>query len=216
MKQPWLNLKYYPGICLEELRKTEKKTQNWRSLVEIWSRFLPKTKQIFYPRSMTWQLMGGTRTSDRPNVSHSTACQAPVPVASCRKAIEQQGCMSPRTCSLSARSASVSKTCLLYPGPLWQHTWTKRSILQIFLAYLRVGFEVLTAVVMKSSIFWDITPCSPLKVNRSFGGTCRFHLQGRKISLARNQRESRWQADPEDGGYMFLENVGWLSTDYKA
>jgi hypothetical protein len=30
-----------------------------------------------------------------------------------------------------------------------------------------VGFEVLTAVVMKSPIFWDITPCSPLKVNRS-------------------------------------------------
>jgi hypothetical protein len=28
-----------------------------------------------------------------------------------------------------------------------------------------VGFEVLTAVVMKSSIFWDITSCSPLKVN---------------------------------------------------
>jgi hypothetical protein len=28
-----------------------------------------------------------------------------------------------------------------------------------------VGFEVLTAVVMKSSIFWDIMPRSPLKVN---------------------------------------------------
>jgi hypothetical protein len=28
-----------------------------------------------------------------------------------------------------------------------------------------VGFEVLTAVVMKSTIFWDITPCSPLSVN---------------------------------------------------
>jgi hypothetical protein len=25
-----------------------------------------------------------------------------------------------------------------------------------------VGFEVLTAVVMKSTIFWDVTPCSPL------------------------------------------------------
>jgi hypothetical protein len=48
-----------------------------------------------------------------------------------------------------------------------------------------VGFEVLTAVVMKSSIFWDITPCSLLKVNRSFGGTYRLHLQGWKISRAR-------------------------------
>jgi hypothetical protein len=33
------------------------------------------------------------------------------------------------------------------------------------------GFEVLTAVVMKSTIFWDITPYSPLKINRRFGGT---------------------------------------------
>jgi hypothetical protein len=28
---------------------------------------------------------------------------------------------------------------------------------------------------MKSSVFWDITPCRPLKVNRSFGG-CKRHF----------------------------------------
>jgi hypothetical protein len=63
-----------------------------------------------------------------------------------------------------------------------------------------IGFEVLTAVVMKSTIFWDITPCSPLSVNQS---------------------ESGWQAElfhagfllglffgPEDGGDMFLRNIG--------
>jgi hypothetical protein len=33
----------------------------------------------------------------------------------------------------------------------------------------KAGFEVLIAVVMKSSIFCDITPCSPIKVNRRFG-----------------------------------------------
>jgi hypothetical protein len=27
------------------------------------------------------------------------------------------------------------------------------------------------AVVMKTTIFWDITPCSPLKVSRRFGKT---------------------------------------------
>jgi hypothetical protein len=43
-----------------------------------------------------------------------------------------------------------------------------------------VGFEALTAVVMKSTHFWHITPCSPLSVNRHFGGTYRLHLQGRK------------------------------------
>jgi hypothetical protein len=28
-------------------------------------------------------------------------------------------------------------------------------------------------LIKKSTIFWDITPCSPLKVNRRFGGTYR-------------------------------------------
>jgi hypothetical protein len=56
-----------------------------------------------------------------------------------------------------------------------------------------VRFEVLTAVVMKSSIFWDITPYNPLKVNCRFGGSCRLYLHGRRISQARNQRESRWK-----------------------
>jgi hypothetical protein len=40
-----------------------------------------------------------------------------------------------------------------------------------------VGFEVLTAVVMKSTIFWDMTSCRPLKVNWRFGGTYRLHLE---------------------------------------
>jgi hypothetical protein len=59
---------------------------------------------------------------------------------------------------------------------------------------------------MKSIIFWDITPCSPLIANGRFGGIHHL-LQGRKIIGARNQRESMWQAgffldlffDPEDG-----------------
>jgi hypothetical protein len=131
------------------------------------------------------------------------------------------------------------------------------------------GFEVLKAVVIKNTIFWDTTPCSTLSVNGRFEGTHRLHLQGRKISWARKQRESRWQAegachllsrwflaqlifltlkmepicsfetsvdsqrvasrgsfppaftlvyfsayffDLENGGDMFLRNVGWHST----
>jgi hypothetical protein len=31
-----------------------------------------------------------------------------------------------------------------------------------------VGSEVFTAAIMKTSIFWDITPCSPLNVNPMF------------------------------------------------
>jgi hypothetical protein len=41
-------------------------------------------------------------------------------------------------------------------------------------------------------ILWDITPCIPLKVN----GSLFF--------------------DPEDGGDMFLRNVGWISMKYTA
>jgi hypothetical protein len=58
------------------------------------------------------------------------------------------------------------------------------------LMFVLVAFEVLTAVVMKISIFWDVMSCSPLKVNRRFGGTCRLHLQGWRISQARNQHEA--------------------------
>jgi hypothetical protein len=41
-----------------------------------------------------------------------------------------------------------------------------------------------------------MTPCSSLKVNLLFGGTYRLHLQGRKISQGKNQREISWQAKP--------------------
>jgi hypothetical protein len=50
----------------------------------------------------------------------------------------------------------------------------------IELAY--VGFEVLTAVVMKSFFFWDKTPCSLLKANRRLRGTGLLHPQGQRIS----------------------------------
>jgi hypothetical protein len=62
--------------------------------------------------------------------------------------------------------------------------------------FTKAGFDVLTAMVMNSSIFWDITSCIPLKVNRRFEGICRLYLQGRRISQARNQGEVRWKAEP--------------------
>jgi hypothetical protein len=40
-----------------------------------------------------------------------------------------------------------------------------------------IGYEVITAVTMMSSVVWDITLCSAAKVNQSFGGTYCFHLQ---------------------------------------
>jgi hypothetical protein len=60
-------------------------------------------------------------------------------------------------------------------------------------------------VVMKSPIFWDITPCSPLKVNRRFGGIYRLNFHDRNISQARNQGESNWQAKPP----YFIQDRLW-------
>jgi hypothetical protein len=79
-----------------------------------------------------------------------------------------------------------------------------------------VWFEVLTAVVIKSSILWDITPSSPLEVNRRFGGTCRLHLQGWRISLLYVGFLFGLFFVPEDGGDMLLRNVGCLSAEYTA
>jgi hypothetical protein len=42
---------------------------------------------------------------------------------------------------------------------------------------------------MKNSIFWDAALCSPVKVKIPFGKTYRLHLQGRRVSQARNQHE---------------------------
>jgi hypothetical protein len=64
----------------------------------------------------------------------------------------------------------------------------------------------------QQDIFWDIKPCSLLKINRSFGETYRLYLQDR-ISRARNQRESRWRYIAEESalrGVMvsfFVRNI---------
>jgi hypothetical protein len=63
---------------------------------------------------------------------------------------------------------------------------------------------VLTAVVIKSYIFWDIMPCSLLKINRRFGGPCRLNIQGQRISREINQRESRWHAEQSNYNFMQL------------
>jgi hypothetical protein len=73
---------------------------------------------------------------------------------------------------------------------------------------------------MKSSVFLDITLYSRLTINRSFGGTYRFHLQGRRICHARNQRQAGSKQTlffgPKYGGKMFLPNIGCFSTDCMA
>jgi hypothetical protein len=50
--------------------------------------------------------------------------------------------------------------------------------------------------IFKSYIFCDITVCSLLQVNCCLGITHCLHSQGRRITVGRNQRESRWYAVP--------------------
>jgi hypothetical protein len=73
-----------------------------------------------------------------------------------------------------------------------------------YTSYLRdyVGFEVLTEIIMKGSVFWDIAPCGPVQVENSFRGTslacCLLHAYFLPGLLF----------DPEDVGDILLRNVG--------
>jgi hypothetical protein len=58
-----------------------------------------------------------------------------------------------------------------------------------------MGFEVLMVMVMKSSTFWGVMPCSQLKVNSRFRGKCHLDLLGLRESQMRNQHEAVSEAD---------------------
>jgi hypothetical protein len=64
-----------------------------------------------------------------------------------------------------------------------------------------VRFEVFTALAMKNAVFWDVAP-GRYCVNRRFGETFRFHVQGIKI-CEQGTSVSRWLQPwlhiPEDG-----------------
>jgi hypothetical protein len=53
-----------------------------------------------------------------------------------------------------------------------------------------VGFEVFTAVITNSSVSWNVTSCSPLRVNWCFTGTYRLYFQGLRVSPASNPYEA--------------------------
>jgi hypothetical protein len=61
---------------------------------------------------------------------------------------------------------------------------------------------------LKIDIFWDMTPCNLFKFNRRFGGTYSPYFQGRRISGARNQRESRWQILISSPEYSHTLKIG--------
>jgi hypothetical protein len=67
---------------------------------------------------------------------------------------------------------------------------------------LIVRFEVLTAVIMKNTVFWDVASCRS-SVNRCFGGTYRLHLQDRKSA----SEEPAW------AGGLPIQNSRYFRTN---
>jgi hypothetical protein len=83
---------------------------------------------------------------------------------------------------------------------------------------------------LKSTIFWDTMPCSPLKVIRRFGeklppSSRSKNKQNNKLSWKRGSLFATFFQGgfllgscfkPEDGSDKFLRHVIWFSTDYTA
>jgi hypothetical protein len=75
---------------------------------------------------------------------------------------------------------------------------------------MNARFALLAAVVMKMSIFFDITTCTQLKVNRRFGGTYLPSLQRRRISQETDMKQIvsiSLLFDPKVGDNMLLRNA---------
>jgi hypothetical protein len=72
-----------------------------------------------------------------------------------------------------------------------QHAWSGIHSVINYSEYDPWQRISLTLWFQIGTVFWDILPCSSLKDNWCFRGTCRLHLQAQGISQARNQCESR-------------------------
>jgi hypothetical protein len=83
----------------------------------------------------------------------------------------------------------------------------------------------ISELVIKTSIFWDIMPCSQWQLKLSVERTWSLQLQGWRISPERNTiayylRHADFLLglfyDREDGGDMFLRNIDWISKDFSS
>jgi hypothetical protein len=95
-------------------------------------------------------------------------------------------------------------------------SWTSR-LRHLFGKIVALVFGILPEVDKKISIFWDITPFSPLKVNRRF--LAAYRLQHSAVNIALLPAGVMlvscmdfWNS--KDRRNMFIRNVVWLSEDY--
>jgi hypothetical protein len=68
--------------------------------------------------------------------------------------------------------------------------WKIQHFQNWFCYHPQVRFDVFEAVVMRSSIFRDITPYSPVTVKWHLREICCFHPQDWRVSQTRNQHEA--------------------------
>jgi hypothetical protein len=69
---------------------------------------------------------------------------------------------------------------------------------------------------MRSTIFWDVIPCSLVEVYRLLRGSRCLHPWGKACLLLLTGRLFRFLFDSEDCGNMFLRNVSKLLPDYTS
>lgn len=63
------------------------------------------------------------------------------------------------------------------------------------------GFEVITAVTLNCTVFWDVMMCRPSKFRRQFCSACYVSLASFLLALL---------FDTENGGYMFIRNYRFI------
>jgi hypothetical protein len=93
----------------------------------------------------------------------------------------------------------------LLSAALWSYVRVGMGLIRTLQFQLPTFLLTLPYNFMKSTIFWDMTPCIPLSFSRRFGGT--YHLLA-NLPPACSLVCWTYFFDPEDGGDMFLRNVG--------
>jgi hypothetical protein len=72
-------------------------------------------------------------------------------------------------------------------GPEDRGSMFSQNVSKVLPDYVRL--EVLTAVTMKSTVSWGVTPCSLVEVHQCFWGMYCLHLQDQRVGHAINQQD---------------------------
>jgi hypothetical protein len=106
---------------------------------------------------------------------------------------------------------SIFASCKVFPKScifnfLWKTSWVHQYVLKVYGSNQKAFFS------LKHSVLWDIMPSSPLKVNQRFGETYRLHLQGWRLSQARNHHEAGSKQRPSPS--QMLVNFQWTTCHF--